>query len=284
MLRYYNGGKDQYIVKITIASLTSVGGTSVELELPDNDLLEVAAFEEGQLRAWGWYLYVSGEVKGPYGLAQLVSYLEYNHLISPECWVARKGFSQWYPAAQLIQAYSLKAFERGTNSAVVAPSAVCDHRLSEASSVASKEDTQHPSQMDTAFHFEVRARLRLGRLYAPWRAFLKTLCIPVWGWWSWLEESFLEGIYHLGEAKRTYPRNFFFCWLPGVHLWYVYKFIRLISALETQNKDYFLRPHVAMCLALFPPLFACYAQAALTRHWKLHMKSLLVRYEKFAKA
>lgn len=246
--------------------------------------LEIAAYDDGKIRRWGWFLYIQGEIKGPLNLEEVSSTIRSLEASDESVWVAQKGFKKWYLASLLLAELSRVDADQmvvATDTSRIVNTA---EKLHQKAPPAAKQILDHGSgiwphleglQTEDQLHFQVRARLRLGRLVSPWSVFFKIAFIPFWGWVSWLEESFVEAVYHLGETHRSCPRKFGLSWVPVVHFWFAYRFASLVCELECQNNYKKTSVWLAVGLSIFPPLFAFYMQASLTQHWRLHLKHVM---------
>jgi hypothetical protein len=128
-------------------------------------------------------------------------------------------------------------------------------------------------------YLQVASRLRLGRPASPVvRAVIFfPLTLGVY-WWAWLAKTSEEVSWHLNGASRmNFVVPMWMCMIPGVHLVLAYLVARMVRQMEEQNGYRTVNPWVATLAALCPPLYIGIIQAALNRHWRLHVYHSVAR-------
>ncbi len=122
-------------------------------------------------------------------------------------------------------------------------------------------------------YLETASRLRLGKIVSPVLASTVYLPLSFGGyWWAWFSRVSEEVSWHLnGSSRMNFILPIWMCMLPGAHLILAYLVARMVRQIEHQNGYQTMSPAFATVCALFPPFYIGMMQAALNRHWRLHV-------------
>jgi len=122
-------------------------------------------------------------------------------------------------------------------------------------------------------YFNVRGRLRLGKIRNPWANAFFGLPLSLGFMWSfWMNNLIKEIIYHSASRINTSQSLVLMGLVPGFHLYAVFRLAQLVLEMEMQNKYKSVSPLLATALALFPPFAMAYLQNAANRHWLVHVR------------
>lgn len=125
-------------------------------------------------------------------------------------------------------------------------------------------------------YLTLKGRLRLGTLLSPWQAGLVQAILTLGlNWLWWFRRVFVEVIYHTYNTYQHHMlKNWWFCWVPGLHLVAARRLANAVREIERQNGYQSTSPTLAMFLSVFPPFYIFYVQRKVSFHWRLHVQHM----------
>jgi hypothetical protein len=125
-------------------------------------------------------------------------------------------------------------------------------------------------------YLTLKGRLRLGTLLSPWQVGLVQAIVTLgMNWLWWFHRVFVEVIYHTYNTYHHHTlKNWWFCWIPGLHLVAAKRLANAVREMERQNGYQSTSPTLAMFLSLCPPVYMFYVQRKVSFHWRLHVQHM----------
>jgi hypothetical protein len=122
-------------------------------------------------------------------------------------------------------------------------------------------------------YLQVASSLRLGKVRNAGVVSFFVTPLTFFGYWAfWVSIVTEEMSWHVtGTPRNPHVLPFWMCLIPGLHLLFAWKLIRMAQATEQENGYRTVWAPLAMVLALIPPFFIHYMQTALNQHWRLHV-------------